>query len=244
MTKRTTTRSDDAEATPRPTAAQLAVAVAALALLCAGAGLATAQTDGPAVSVSNAELSPSGTAAVDVVLTSAPDGLAGYNIALTIEDPDVAHIRSARYPDRFDLTTDPSISEDGRTVTLEAADVGSTIGAGAENVTLATVEIAGDAPGEAEITVDLRQVDGNDGEVLRPAAGAGTLTVTEDPSAGGGQPSVGGADSTAAGSDADSTGAGPIAELSRGAGRLSTGALALLVALVVLAALVAARRRL
>ncbi|WP_237561701.1 hypothetical protein [Halorubrum halophilum] len=211
----------------------LAVALAALALLGAGAGLATAQTDGPAVSVTDADLSASGTATVDVVLTSAPNGLAGYNIDLTVDDPNVAHIESASYPDRFDLTTDPAVGDEGRTVTLEAADMGSTIDAGASDVTLATVEIAGDAPGEAELAVEPQQVDTNDGDRIQPAAQAGALTVTGDSSA-------------SATESADPPSAGPVDELGGSADALPTDALALLgalVAIVALSALAVARRR-
>ncbi|MYL15988.1 hypothetical protein GLW36_04900 [Halorubrum terrestre] len=237
MTKRRQTRSDTPEPSPRPTVTHLAIALATLALLGAGAGLAGAQSDAPAVSVSDAELSPSGTATVDVVLTSAPNGLAGYNIDLTVADPEVAHIESASYPDRFDLTTDPAIGDAGRTVTLEAADVGSTIDAGATDVTLATVEIAGDAPGEAELAVDLRQLDGNDGDRLTPAAQAGTLTVTGDSS-----PS----DEAGADSQSASSAPGPVSELGGSAEGLPTGILALLAALAavgVLSAIAIARRR-
>lgn len=224
MTKHTQTRSDTPETSRRPSVTHLAVALSVLALLGAGAGLAAAQVDGPAVTVTDAELTPSGTATVDVVLTTAPNGLAGYNVALTVDDPDVARIESASYPDRFGLTTDPAIGDAGRTVTLEAADVGSTIDAGATDVRLATVEIAGDAPGEAEVVADLRQLDGNGGERLRPATRAGTLTVSGDPS-----PSDGG--------DADSPSTESVAEPSGSDGGLPTGILALLAALAAIGVL-------
>jgi len=233
MTKRTETRSRFPETPRRPAVTTLAIAIAALALLGAGASLAVAQSDGPAVSVTDAELSPSGTVTVDVVLTTAPNGLAGYNVDLTVDDPDVARIESASYPDRFGLTTDPEIDEAGRTVTLEAADTGSTIGAGATDVSLATVEIGGDAPGEAELSVEPRQVDADDGARIRPAARAGTLTVTGDPSA------------SAAESDASSA-AGPVDELDGNAAGLPVGLVALVGAVAAISALSAfafARRR-
>lgn len=233
MTKHTQTRSDTPEPSRRPSVTHLAVALSALALLGAGAGLAAAQTNGPAVTVTDAELAPSGTATVDVVLTTAPNGLAGYNVDLTVDDPDVARIESASYPDRFGLTTDPAIGDAGRTVTLEAADVDSTISAGATDVRLATVEVTGDAPGEAEIVADLRQLDGNEGERLRPASRAGMLTVSGD-------------SSTADGGDADSASTEPVAEPGGSADGLPTGVLALLAAIAalgVLSGLGIARRR-
>ena len=239
MTKRTQTRSDAFETPPRSTVTVLAVALAglaALALLGAGAGLATAQADGPTVSVTDTELSPSGTATVDVVLTSAPNGLAGYNVVLTVDDPDVVRIESASYPDRFGLTTDPAIGDEGRTVTLEAADTGSTIDAGASDVTLATVEIAGDAPGQAELAVDPRQVDANDGDRVRPADRAGALTVAADSSSA----------STSGARGAESPSTGPIDELGGNADGLPIGLVVLLgavAAISALSALAVARRR-
>ncbi|OYR83945.1 hypothetical protein DJ72_06370, partial [Halorubrum distributum] len=108
---------------------------------------------------------------------------------------------------------------------------------GATDVTLATVEIAGDAPGEAELAVDLRQLDGNDGDRLTPAAQAGTLTVTGDSS-----PS----DEAGADSQSASSAPGPVSELGGSAEGLPTGILALLAALAavgVLSAIAIARRR-
>ena len=247
MTTRTQTRSDRSETHSYPTVTVLAVALAALALLGAGASIAAAQPGEPAVSVTDAELATSDTATVDVVLTSAPNGLAGYNLELSVDDPDVARIEAASYPDRFDLTTDPAIDEAGETVSLEAADMGSTIDAGATDVTLATVEIAGDAPGEVELSVEPRQVDANDGDRIQPAARPGTLIVTDDSSAtttAGSASSAAGSESSSAGADPSS--AGPITELAGSADTLSVGTLGLLTALAVIAALsalAAARRR-
>jgi|AntRauMinimDraft_4_1070384.scaffolds.fasta_scaffold01197_4 hypothetical protein len=239
MTKRTETRSESAETTLcptettfRPTATTLAVALAALALLGAGAGLATAQADDPVISATDAELSPSGTATVDVVLETAPNGLAGYNIDLTVGDPDVARIESASYPDRFDLTTDPAIGDEGRSVTLEAADMGSTIDAGASDVTLATVEVVGDASGEAELTIEPRQVDTNDGDRLQATAQAGALTVTEESSA-----------SASDAESADPTSTAPTDEPGGSSGGLALGLVVLFGTVAVLTALVVARRR-
>ena len=240
MTKRTQTRPDRSETQPHQTVTVLAVALAALALLGAGASIAAAQPGEPAVSVTDAELDTSDTATVDVVLTSAPNGLAGYNLELSVDDPDVARIEAASYPDRFDLTTDPAIDEAGETVSLEAADMGSTIGAGATDVTLATVEIAGDAPGEVELSVEPRQVDADDGDRIQPAARSGTLIVTD------GSSESSSTDSESPSAGTESPPMGPITELAGGADSLSVGTLGLLTALAVIAALSAlavARRR-
>ncbi|MFC7173805.1 hypothetical protein ACFQL0_11515 [Haloplanus litoreus] len=128
---------------------RLAVALTTLALLgtMAAAGAASAQSDGPAVRVVGNAVTVDDTTTVGVVLTSAPNGLAGYYLDVTVENPDVARISGANYPDRFGLTTDPATGSDGATVTLEAADMEGAIEPGATGVTLATVELPAGHPG-------------------------------------------------------------------------------------------------
>ena len=186
----------------------VAVALAALALLgaVAAAGTATAQNSQPTVVVTDGTTAPDGTTTVGVVLTGAPDGLAGYYLELTVENPSVARIDAASYPDQYGLTSEPVIEDDGATAVLEAADVEGAVEPGATDVTLATVTVAGAAPGEVELTVTPQQFDADDGSVLTPATAAGTIAV----SGGGDAPSADADDgdgASANGSDTDETGA-------------------------------------
>jgi len=189
------TRSLSILADTRRRDAALAVALAALALLgaVAAAGTATAQRDRPAVVVTDGTTAPDGTTTVGIVLTTAPDGLSGYYLDVSVANADVARIESASYPEQFGLTSEPAISADGATVTLEAADMEGAIEPGATDVTLATVTITGVAPGEAELTVDPRQFDADDGSAIGPATGAGTVTVAGS----GGQSADGSSDADA-----------------------------------------------
>ncbi|WP_251330351.1 hypothetical protein [Haloplanus pelagicus] len=207
--------------------AAVVVALAALALLGAAAGAATAQSDRPTVVVTDGSTTADGTTTVGVVLTSAPDGLAGYYLELTVQNPEVVSIRSASYPARFGLTSDPEIGADGTTLTLEAADVEGAVEPGATDVTLATVTVAGASPGEVELTLDPRQFDADDGSAVDPATQSGTVTV----GGGGATPStaaagstgtdVGGGDGTAGDADGDRRGTDPPARSTSGAGPLS-----------------------
>lgn len=234
--------------------AAVAVALAALALLgaVAAAGTVTAQSDRPTVVVTDGTTAPDGTTTVGVVLTSAPDGLSGYYLDLSVGNADVARIESASYPDQFGLTSEPEIGSDGATVTLEAADMEGAIEPGAADVTLATVAVAGAASGEVELTAEPRQFDADDGSAFSPATGAGTVTVSEGgsaPAADGSADSDAGADAPG-GSDADGdaestdgstdAGDGTDTEPTSGAGPLSP---ALVVIAVALLAAVGLRRR-
>ena len=212
------TRSISIHTDARRRGAALAVALAALALLgaVAAAGTATAQSEQPTVVVTDGTTAPDGTTTVGIVLTNAPDGLAGYYLDLTVENPSVARIDAVGYPDRYGLTSDPAIGDDGATVTLEAADIEGAIEPGATDVTLATVTVTGATPGEVALTVTPRQFDADDGSAFTPATAAGAITVSgsgDAPSADGSTDSDGGDGDGASGSDTDGAGAdGDVAE--------------------------------
>ena len=165
---------------PRRRGVALAVALAALALFgaVATAGTATAQSDRPTIVVTDGTTAVDGTTTVGIVLTSAPNGLSGYYLDLTVGDAESVRIESASYPDRFGLTSEPKISADGASVTLEAADLEDAVKPGATDVTLATVTVAGASPGSVTLSVEPRQFDADDGSAFSPATQSGTVTVT------------------------------------------------------------------
>jgi hypothetical protein len=189
-----------------------------LALLgaVAAAGSATAQSEEPTVRVVGGEAAPDGTTTVGVVLTSAPNGLSGYYLDVTVTDPDVARIESAGYPERFGLTTAPETEDDGATVTLEAADIEGSIEPGASEVPLATVRVAGVSAGETRLAVEPRQFDADDGTAFRPATAPGTVTVGDaggpvsDGSEAGDGSTVAEASATDAGGDTATSGSGAL----------------------------------
>ncbi|WP_336339017.1 cell surface protein [Haloarcula brevis] len=174
---------DDTHRSIRGRTARLPLALVALVLLAGTLpALAAGQSD-PAISIEAGSVAAGETTAVPVVLTSAPDGLAGYQLELAVSDPGVARFGNASYPDRFGLTTDPVVSSDGGTITLEAADLDGQIEPGATDVTLATVELTGVAGGETQVTVASSQVDADGGAAVEPATTATTVAVTGDATA-------------------------------------------------------------
>ena len=170
-----------------------------LLALCASAltGAATAQTDSPTIRVESATVQPGETATVDVVLTSAPEGLAGYAIDLSVGNSN-ALIQGASYPDAFGLTSEPTLSEDGSRITLEAADLNEQVQPGATDVVLATVEVSSGMAGDITLSVEPLQFDADGGSAVDPVSESGTVTVT----AGEDADSIGTTDADSADSDA------------------------------------------
>jgi hypothetical protein len=210
------TRSSSTFADARRRGATIAVALAAFALLgaVATAGTVTAQSDRPTVVVTDGTTAPDGTTTVGVVLTSAPNGLSGYYLDVTVENPSVARIEAASYPDGFALTSSPAIDDDGATATLEAADMDGAIEPGATDVTLATVTVAGGQSGETTLAVEPRQFDADDGGVVDPAVRSGTVTVAGDDGASSADDATDADADDATDADADdarpTSGAGPL----------------------------------
>ncbi|WP_424003595.1 cell surface protein [Haloarcula salina] len=163
--------------------AALSLALVALVLLAGTLPALAAGQSEPTIALQTDPVAAGDTTAVPVVLTSAPDGLAGYQIELSLDDSAVARFENASYPDSFGLTTDPVVSSDGGAITLEAADLDGQIEPGASDVTLATVELAGVAAGETQVTVASSQVDADGGGAVEPATEPMTLSVTGDATA-------------------------------------------------------------
>lgn len=155
------------------------VALAGTVALTAAAstGATGDQADRPTVDVDAASLADGETETVVLTLSTASEGLSGYNLELAVADADVARIESASYPDRFGLTTDPEVGADGRTITLEAADLDGAVESGATNVTLAHVNVTGVGPGVANLSVEPVQFDGDDGSRIEPVPEPGVVTV-------------------------------------------------------------------
>jgi hypothetical protein len=226
---------------------RLAAVGAVVLALCASAltGAAAAQSDSPMITVSSTTVQPGETATVDVVLTSAPEGLAGYAVDLSVEGDGTA-ITGASYPDTFGLTSEPVIGDDGKTVTLEAADLSENVQPGASEVVLATVELSGERVGETTLSLAPVQFDTDGGGSMSPASDAGTVTVAAD----GGVESN--ADTGAGAATADSDGGDAVQRSDADADRETTsttfalpaGGIALTaLALTLVVAFVARRRR-
>ncbi|SEW02604.1 alkaline phosphatase PhoX [Natrinema salifodinae] len=126
-----------------------------------------------------------GTAAVDLTLSSVPDGLAGGRVTVSVEHADVAAITDASYHDALELTAGPTIADDGSAVEFQFADLDDEIEPGAMDVTLASIELEGTGTGTTDITVDVRALDDDDGAAIEPQSRPGVVVTGPSPIGGG-----------------------------------------------------------
>jgi len=241
-------------------AARTAIAVTFVVAVVAGfaAAGATAPPASPPdeqVTAQNATVGADERTNLSVVLTEAPDGLAGFELTVELDTPGVANVTGVAYPDRFGLRTEPRIGTDRQSVTVEAADLNDSVGPGGTDVTLATVGLTGDEGGSTAVSIVDAQVDADGGD--RIAAGEDPEGVTVELL---GQEETAASDPTnddTAGADRESTAQRDPDEESSAADDAETdtgsagtpgvllvgGALGLLVALVAIALAVMRQRR-
>ncbi|QSW97838.1 alkaline phosphatase PhoX [Haloterrigena alkaliphila] len=126
-------------------------------------------------------ISHGATGAVDLTLSSIPDGLAGGRITVSVEHADVAELTGASYHDALELTAGPSISGDGSSVEFRFADHEDEIGATLEDVTLATLELEAVGTGTTDVTIDVHALDDDDGTAIETQSRPGVVVVGPQP---------------------------------------------------------------
>ena len=123
-------------------------------------------------------ISPGSTAQVKVVLSDAPQGLAGYK--LTVKYPSsIVTVTGASFPSwASSLNLKNSVSGG---YLISAVDINKQVQAGSNNIELGTITVSGTAAGSATFSIaDIQMNDDNDA-VMSPSAG--TLQVTVEGSA-------------------------------------------------------------
>lgn len=147
----------------------MAIGLVLIALLAGGASANV-------ISIENGLVTTAGTTdTMLLVLDSAPDGLAGYSINVTITDPSVAMITDVSFPSWATLSrTSPFPSADCR---LLAVDLQKQVQAGAAGVPLATLTIAGLRDGSTTVSAMVNLMNDDTEVTMLPAISSGTISV-------------------------------------------------------------------
>lgn len=158
------------------------VGMVVVAPVVGSVGVASAQeAASPTINVSDATVEEGSSTSVAVTLSEAPDGLAGYDIVLGIENNSTATITNAEIAEQFDLS-EVNVSDNGTalTVNLRAVDLSENVQEGATNVSLADIDIEGKTAGETSLGVqEIRRIDDDTGAEINVSANSGQITVRE-----------------------------------------------------------------
>ena len=128
----------------------------------------------------NATVESGNTETVPVRLSSAPQGLSGYNITVNVLNESVGRIVNATYSEKLNLTEQPLIRNQGNAVRLRATDLGTNISATGEPVQLARIAVSGERLGSTQLTPVANKIDDEDGFAIKPISSPGSINVIGD----------------------------------------------------------------
>ncbi len=131
--------------------------------------------DGPSVVLLRDTAVNLGTrATIPITLSSAPKGLSGYMIEVSVADSDVAILEDVTFPEFGLVRRVPSAGPELR---LAAADLTRRIETGAVDATLATLVVVGARVGTTQLRIKVDMMSDDDGSPMTPGAHGATLTV-------------------------------------------------------------------
>jgi len=162
-----------------PTAYGCLIALLAVAAATGGAAAAPSVADAD-VAVADARVAPGETTETAVALSTAPDGLSGYNVTVRVADPSTATIVDASVPETYSLR-EARVVDGGAAAVLKAVDANDDVRPGDADVPFGTVTVRGESAGDTRLRVEVTQVDDDDGGRVGPTTTTGALTVAEGP---------------------------------------------------------------
>jgi hypothetical protein len=148
-----------------------------LIILISAAAFACSCSAAPTLSFDPVELTldqgSSGT--VSLYLSEAPEGLAGYDLVVTLANPGTARITAVSYPSWAGLSNSSGVP--GEQVFMSGVDINRQVQAGATGIQLATITLEGGTTGTSSLTISDIHMDADGGAAIVPLVGTGTVVV-------------------------------------------------------------------
>jgi hypothetical protein len=116
------------------------------------------------------------TISMPLILSSAPNGLAGYFIEVSLDNPATARIAGVDFPE-FGLTR--NVSNTGSAIQFAAADLMGVIQSNASDATIATLKVETISEGSTNFHVEAFKLDDDKGDSIQLQVVTGSLTICE-----------------------------------------------------------------
>jgi len=111
------------------------------------------------------------------VLSEAADGLAGYNITISLTDGTKAEITAVSFPGWAGVNQQSTVP--GDSIWMKGLDLNKQVETGASEVILATLTIRGDQLGVTALRAEATLMDDDDGTPMDPVAAEESLSVIQ-----------------------------------------------------------------
>ena len=140
-----------------------------LFLFIAGAAADTIQ-------VQNVRINTVGdTTPVEIILDTSTNGVAGYDISITLSDPSVASITEVTFPSWAMLNESSSLP--ASSVRLRMVDLDNKIIPGSTEISFGSIILQGDAIGSTDVEITIKEITSDYGDSLSPSVDSGRLIV-------------------------------------------------------------------
>jgi hypothetical protein len=151
----------------------IALLLFSLFLLNGMAAGASVSFDQPAVCVHPGMETP-----VNLILDTAPAGISGYSIMISVDNPDIGEISAVKLPEWAEISDITGVP--GSDAMILAVDLQGKVEKGATGIVLATISLKGIAPGTTDVILsDPEFDDAADGNPMTPSIVNATFTVSE-----------------------------------------------------------------
>ncbi len=132
---------------------------------------------GQVLSVQNASVPVGGTVLLPIILNTAPQGVSGYNMSVSLSNPSVGSIIGVTFPDCIQLRSNSTVP--ASSIWMTAVDLNNCWKPGDTNVVLGSVLVSGYINGTTLVMPAVIKMDDDSGNPIVPSIGPGTLTIGE-----------------------------------------------------------------
>jgi len=147
----------------------IALLLVLLILLCTGVVADTIQVQNVQVHAIG-EITP-----VTITLDTASEGVAGYDITISLSNPSVASITDVSFPPWAILNESSSLPD--TSVRLRMVDLYNQVDPGSTNVPFGSLTLRGEATGSTDVVISIKEITSDAGDSLTPVILSGTFTV-------------------------------------------------------------------
>jgi hypothetical protein len=111
---------------------------------------------------------------IDIILDDAPNGLSGYNLTVSLSDPEVASIEETSYPDWAGIHGNSTLPADH--VWMKVVDLNNRVTSD-KSILLGTLTVRGKTSGTSTVTVAATAMDDDSGNTMAPLSNTGSVQV-------------------------------------------------------------------
>ncbi|HMK45270.1 MAG TPA: PKD domain-containing protein [Methanocella sp.] len=132
------------------------------------------------VDPASSSISPGETKKVNIIASSLPMGISGYDLYLSLGNSSVATVTNVSLPSWAMLSnTSITTSKSGQSIRIVGVDLKEAVRPGAKNVVLATITVKGGSVGSTNLAFGNYRLDADDGSIIKPSLYNGLIEVGE-----------------------------------------------------------------